>query len=1369
MNNRLEWWGNTSISATEEYRFGFYDAATQSVDNIIYNAPFYVSVWAAGNDRDDSGTGSHWVQTPPNSGTWVQSTVVRQPDGGTDRFDCIPTTSTAKNIIPVGALEVEDLGGGLWSPSMSTFSSWGPTDDGRIKPDVMAKGDPTFSCISTNNSAYDIYYGTSMAAPSVTGSIQLLREHWSNLEPGTALRASAYKALVIHTADDWSAGSADEGPDYESGWGVMDTRKAADFLTNAWDAPVAERTNWFRSKDSLNSGHTRTLTFYHSADSEGFKVTIAWTDPAAPPSAPSLNPATLRLINDLDLRVTSAEDITYFPWRLNPNSPDAAATKGDNFRDNVEQVFEEDLPAGLYTVQITHKGATLSGGKQIFSIMVSGIAVPVTCFGNTVLTACSGTVSDGSGMSNYSNDLDCSWTISPPGAASVTLTFTEFDTDDFESVEIYDGTDDSAPSLGKYEGANLPPTLSANSGSMHLVFKTDGSGTAAGWSANYSCSTVPICSGNTNITSCSGTITDGSGNFYYGNNLDCSWTISPPGASSVTLNFTEFNTESGFDFVRVYDGNNTSGPLLIPGPFSGSSLPPTLTAASGKMHITFRTGGSQIRSGWSANYSCATTPPTLAATPNNITVNAPAGSGTFSINSNCTWAIANLPAWLSLNPTSGTGNATITYTYATNTATQSRNILLQLNGCNLSPTVEITQVGCTPSPHPILNPSGNQSLCNGNSLTLTVTNPCSGCTVQWSNGTVGNSTTVSTAGTYTAAMSNGCGPSAPSQPVTVTVGTPPAAPTIAANGLTALCTSNPSVVLSVQNPCPGCTVQWSNGASGANITVSAPGSYSASVSNGCGTSSASASIAVTTGTPPTAAFTANPSSGTAGLTVNFSNVSTNATAYSWNFPGGNPSSSTDPNPGVQFLATGTYTVTLTATGPCGTASQTATITVNSGIVPPIANFSTSSTCVQVGAGTLSFADQSQNNPTAWAWQFPGGTPSTSNLSNPTVTYSTPGVYDVILTATNSAGSNTATKLGHITVVDVKAQTVSGGNNICLGASVLLSASGANNFLWQGNGLSSNSGPIVSATPTAIGPTTYTIVGSTGNCVDAPITLTIQVHAVPTINISVSANEICLGQSVPMNAQGADTYEWAGQGLSAIQGASVTATPTLPGSYTYTVKGTANGCTSLVQTVTIQVKTAPMVDANPSLSAVCLGGSVTLTASGASQYSWTGQGLSANSGTTVTATPIAPGTASYAVVGMGNNGCSATTTAQVEVNAVPVVQAFASPSAICLGDTVLLTATGAALYQWDGAAGLLSAISSTVKAVPTTVGTVSYSVVGTSNNCSAAPKNVPIMVESNPLSVNVAVSGCPNCAEPQQRQVPVAIGVEAFLERPSTDF
>lgn len=165
LNDRLEWWGNTSISTTEDYKFGFYDAGAQSFDNIIYNAPFYVAVRSAGNDGNDSYSGSHWVQSPPNSGTWVQSTVARQTDGGSDRYECTPPGATAKNVITVGALEVEESGG-LFVTGMSAFSSWGPTDDGRIKPDIMAKGTPTFSSTSANNTAYGTKGGTSMAAPS---------------------------------------------------------------------------------------------------------------------------------------------------------------------------------------------------------------------------------------------------------------------------------------------------------------------------------------------------------------------------------------------------------------------------------------------------------------------------------------------------------------------------------------------------------------------------------------------------------------------------------------------------------------------------------------------------------------------------------------------------------------------------------------------------------------------------------------------------------------------------------------------------------------------------------------------------------------------------------------------------------------------------------------------------------------------------------------------------------------------------------------------------------------------------------------------------------------------------------------------------
>jgi hypothetical protein len=82
--------------------------------------------------------------------------------------------------------------------------------------------------------------------------------------------------------------------------------------------------------------------------------------------------------------------------------------------------------------------------------------------------------------------------------------------------------------------------------------------------------------------------------------MTCSKLIQPAGGGPITLTFTQFNTEAGYDFVRVYDGSTTSSPLL--GSYSGSSLSPVLTSSGGSMLITFTTDGAVVGDGWSATY-----------------------------------------------------------------------------------------------------------------------------------------------------------------------------------------------------------------------------------------------------------------------------------------------------------------------------------------------------------------------------------------------------------------------------------------------------------------------------------------------------------------------------------------------------------------------------------------------------------------------------------------------------------------------------------------------------------------------------------------------------------------------------------------------
>ena len=341
--NGSTWWGDTTISKTEDYRFGFYDENARDWDQTAYDAPYYLIVKAASNDRDDVGDGTY------------------PPDGP---YDCIPQKGVAKNILTVGA--VKDIPGGYTQPSdvvMTSFSSWGPADDGRIKPDISANGEGLFSTYSTNDSAYLSLSGTSMATPSVAGSIALLIQHYKNLNGSNAeMRSATIKALVIHTADE--AGS-DNGPDYEFGWGLMNTDSAAALITRDQTVDVI-------GEYCLTENQTYIRTVVANG-LETLKATIVWTDPPGIPPEPAVDPPDTMLINDLDLKITQGSN-TYYPWKLDKDNPSNAATNnGKNYVDNVESVTVSNPVAdSVYTITVSHDG-TLQNGHQAFSLILWGI------------------------------------------------------------------------------------------------------------------------------------------------------------------------------------------------------------------------------------------------------------------------------------------------------------------------------------------------------------------------------------------------------------------------------------------------------------------------------------------------------------------------------------------------------------------------------------------------------------------------------------------------------------------------------------------------------------------------------------------------------------------------------------------------------------------------------------------------------------------------------------------------------------------------------------------------------------------------------------------------------------------------------------
>ena len=209
---------------------------------------------------------------------------------------------------------------------------------------------------------------------------------------------------------------------------------------------------------------------------------------------------------------------------------------------------------------------------------------------------------DGSGINTYKDSLYSRYLINPAEANSIALFFSDFKTESgFDYLRIYDGDTTGAGLLGEYSGNNLPPHLVSSGGEMLLEFITNDSIESDGWEINYSGEYPDVTSGLHIITDSTGTLDDGSGTGYYGNHIDAFWLIQPTEASSVTISFNTFNTEFSCDYLRVYDGDNTSPENLL-GAFSGTSLPPDLTANSGKMLFHFNTDFSTTRPGWEVSF-----------------------------------------------------------------------------------------------------------------------------------------------------------------------------------------------------------------------------------------------------------------------------------------------------------------------------------------------------------------------------------------------------------------------------------------------------------------------------------------------------------------------------------------------------------------------------------------------------------------------------------------------------------------------------------------------------------------------------------------------------------------------------------------------
>ncbi len=563
--------------------------------------------------------------------------------------------------------------------------------------------------------------------------------------------------------------------------------------------------------------------------------------------------------------------------------------------------------------------------------------------------------------------------------------------------------------------------------------------------------------------------------------------------------------------------------------------------------------------------------------------------------------------------------------------------------------------------------SFNQSV-SGTTVNF-INNSTNATSYSWSFGDGNSSTAVNPTHTYAApgtynvllTASNSCGSLQFTQ--TVTVGGAPNV-VFSANNATGCA----PLIVSFTDQSTGSPTSWSwsfPGGAPATSTLQNPqiqytaaGTYDVTLTaiNALGSNTSTQMSIVVVNDGPTAAF----SNSISGFTVILTNTSSNATSYSWNFGDGN--SSTANSPSHTYSAPGNYPVTLTATNACGSITTTQTVTIGN---PPSANFTSN---VNAGCAplTVNFSDLSNGSPTSWIWSFPGGTPSSSTMQNPTVTYSSGGTFDVVLTVANAIGNNSVTQTGYVLVNTAPTASFNSsitGNSV----SFVNNTTGAFTYNWDfGDGnTSAQTNPI----HTYAAPGSYTVVLTAVNaCGSNQVSTVVTVGGAPIAAFDANMTSGCSPMTVTFSDLSTNNpVAWSWSFPGGTPSTSVQQNPTVtyngPGTYDVTLtSGNAIGSNTTTQTGYIIVSASPSANFNFSTSVLTT--IFTNTSSNATSYNWNfGDG---NTSTVQNPTHTYGGPGTYTVSLTASNACGSVTTTQSVVigGAAPIPGMTSNPNTGC---------------------------------------------------------------------------------------------------------
>lgn len=808
-----------------------YSSTSRNTDLNLNNFPFHLHIHSAGNSQTSC------------SGGWYTITG---------------SGKSAKNNILVAALTSTD--------AMTSFSSFGPVADGRVKPDIASMGSNVFSTTIPGNN-YTTMSGTSMATPGVAGSVALLVQRYKELNANANPPSALIKNSVLNTALDLG----NTGPDYKFGYGRIDVLEAV---------RVLEQNRYV--VNTIANASSNEFTINVPAGAVRLNVMLVWNDPAGAANAST------PLVNNLDLTVVNGSN-NYLPWVLDKNNPSAAATRGVDNVSNVEQVTIYTPAAGVYTIKVNGASVT-TGASQEYTVTwnIDQPRVEMTypnggesfSPGSNEILTWNTVGTTGTHTLEYSIDNGANWLPIVSSLSNSTTRYTWTVPSGVNTsqalVRVVNGTYiDQSDAVFNILGTPTGFTangVSCNAGEVNFTWN------AVTGATSYSIYKLDPATGEfvslaTGITGTSYTATGlaaGTSMWFFIRALNVT-----NGAISNRPNAVNVTVSSGggsMGTIGAVTGQSTvcgtTGQLAYSVPdVTGAtsyvwSVPSGAAIISGQgtttISVQYGTGSSSGNvSVYATNGVCQTISSTLAITVGSTSIAPPVSDGnqtqnvcaganvptltaraTVPVGFSVVWYSAASAGSLVANPTLTTIGA-VTYYAATKDNT---------TGCeSINRTaVTLTLVAIPPSS---ITASGPLTFCQGSNVVLSA-NPAG--TYQWSNGATTPSITVTSTQTLTVTVSSsGC--TSTSTPISVIVNPLPIA-VITPLTATTVCDGD-NVLLAAS---AGSSWAWSNGLTTQSATINTPGNYTVTVTNSFGCSATSAPIQVTVVPNPIATISASP-------------------------------------------------------------------------------------------------------------------------------------------------------------------------------------------------------------------------------------------------------------------------------------------------------------------------------------------------------------------------------------------------------------------------------------------------------------------------------------------------------------------------------